>query len=199
MYKLPDFAIFKKNMADNKYNPTIYAHEEDNITLGNAILLAETTHEGQEDKANTSPYIEHCKRVMHALEPYRETVQIVGILHDTIEDTWITPEYLRGSGYLEEIIEAILSVSKSDQDASYETLIYRSKNNPIGRIVKLADNLDNSNERRLEALPDEQAERFRAKYEEAREILLKDDDWLADQCASMKERIERLVGQTSNL
>lgn len=186
-------------MAGNKYNPTIYAHEEGNITLGNAILLAETAHEGQKDKANASPYIEHCKRVMHALEPYGETVQIVGILHDTIEDTWITPEYLRENGCSEEIIETILSVSKSDQDASYETLIYRSKNNSIGKIVKLADNLDNSNERRLEALPDEQAERFRTKYEKARKILLKDDDWLADQYALMAERIEHLVGQVSDL
>lgn len=162
-------------------------------TLEDAIDLAEFAHRGQVDKSNSQiPYIRHCLRVMRALEPYGEKVQTVGVLHDTIEDTDITPDFLNKTGYSLDIIHGILSVSKSERDSSYADLINRSTTDGLGKLVKLADNLDNSNPERLADNKDaDKAEQLKEKYESAREILLEDQS-LALEFPRIQQRIHRL-------
>ncbi|MGC8461976.1 MAG: HD domain-containing protein [Candidatus Dormibacteria bacterium] len=143
------------------------------FTLEDAIALAVRAHDGQPDKGSGAPYITHCFRVMDAVAPFGRDYQITAVLHDAIEDTDLTVQDLLSKGCPRHIVEAILSVTKRPRE-DYTELVHRAALNPIGRIVKLADNLDNSSEERLRLLPPAMAERLRKKYKDARVILLGD-------------------------
>lgn len=139
------------------------------ITYASARDLAEAAHRGQVDKAGR-PYFEHVFAVGDALAGYGSNTQIAGVLHDILEDTDVTVETLRSFGVPEHVINAVVSVTRRP-DEMYMDLIRRAAANPIGRLVKLADNRHNSNEERLALLPRDQAERLRRKYAKAREVL----------------------------
>lgn len=128
-----------------KDNDIIYL-EHDLEEIANEI--ASRAHCGQKDKAGKD-YIEHPKRVADKCDNSEE--RIVALLHDVIEDSDVTPEYLSEAGFSEEIIEAILSVTKREGE-SYEDFIRRAAQNPIGRQVKLHDLEDNLDILRLEEL-----------------------------------------------
>lgn len=116
-------------------------------TLERAIALAAKAHEGQTDKAGVA-YILHPLRVMLLLET--EAERIVGVLHDVVEDTPITFEDLRAAGFTDEILAALDSVTRRD-DEDYDAFVQRAGENPIGRQVKLADLKDNSDLSRITA------------------------------------------------
>jgi len=113
--------------------------------LKKAIEIARRAHDGQQDKAGAD-YFGHPKRVAARLDDMPS--QIVAYLHDTIEDTWVTADYLREQGFPEEIVEAVMAVSKRDGE-DYETYVQRAGRNEIGRRVKRADLLDNMDITRL--------------------------------------------------
>jgi GTP diphosphokinase / guanosine-3',5'-bis(diphosphate) 3'-diphosphatase len=106
--------------------------------LDRAIELARS-HEGQFDEAG-KPYIGHPLRVMNSLETVEE--KIVGILHDTIEDSDLTFEILREFGFSKAIVEAIDSITKRSGE-DYETDLDRVTTHPIALKVKIADLKDN--------------------------------------------------------
>src|SRR6185503_15040426 len=108
-------------------------------TLEDAIRLAVEAPHGQRDKVG-QPYILHPLRVMFRLTT--EAEQIVGVLHDVVEDTKYTFDDLRRLGYSEQILEALDGVTRRESE-SYEEFVLRSKKNPIARKVKLADLDDN--------------------------------------------------------
>ena len=114
-------------------------------TLERAIAIAANAHAGQTDKAGVA-YILHPLRVMLMLET--EAERIVGVLHDVVEDTAVTYEDLRIAGFTEEILAALDSVTRRD-DEDYEAFVLRAGQNPIGRRVKLADLKDNSDLSRI--------------------------------------------------
>lgn len=114
-------------------------------TLERAIAIAAEAHAGQTDKAGVA-YILHPLRVMLMLET--EAERIVGVLHDVVEDTAVTYEDLRVAGFTEEILAALDSVTRRD-DEDYEAFVRRAGENPIGRRVKLADLKDNSDLSRI--------------------------------------------------
>lgn len=116
-------------------------------TLEDAIALAVKMHQGQVDKVG-QPYILHPLRVMFRLEG--ETAQIVGILHDVVEDSEIAFDDLRQLGYSEEIIDALDGVTRRETE-TYEEFVERSLAHPISRRVKLADLEDNMDVRRMPA------------------------------------------------
>ena len=61
-----------------------------------AFVIASQAHKGQRDKAGLD-YILHPVRVSnHCTSPL---AKIVALLHDTIEDTNVTPDYLRQQGF----------------------------------------------------------------------------------------------------
>lgn len=113
--------------------------------LEEAIALAVEAHKGQRDKYG-APYILHPLRVMLRLQG--ETDQIVGILHDVVEDSEITFEQLAQMGYSAEVIAALDGVTRRENE-SYSEFIERSLQNATSRGVKLADLEDNMNIRRL--------------------------------------------------
>lgn len=119
--------------------------------------ICTSAHEGQVDKAGM-PYHLHPERVAARCSTDAET--IVALLHDTIEDTDITPEYLLTRGFPQYIVDGILSVTKRDGE-SYENFVARVKQNPIGRMVKIHDLEDNMDIRRLDEIDDATVARLR--------------------------------------
>lgn len=107
--------------------------------LERAIEIAAVAHRGQTDKAG-QPYFLHPLRVMLACEG--QAAQIVAVLHDVIEDTDWTPEALRAEGASVEILAALETVTRRDQE-TYSEFIERAAGNEIGRAVKIADLHDN--------------------------------------------------------
>lgn len=139
------------------------------ISVPDAVAFAARAHANQTDKAGR-PYIAHLLRVSDALAPYGPDAQMAGVLHDIIEDTGITAEDLLAAGFPPVVVEAVEACTRREGE-TYMNLIRRSAAHPLGRLVKLADNLDNSDEDRLKALDPAVAARLRAKYARAREIL----------------------------
>lgn len=135
-----------------------------------AIKIAVEAHSGQLDKAG-QPYVLHPLRVMLSLSDEKD--RIVGVLHDVIEDTSITYDYLIANGFegQREILEALKSVTRKE-DETYEEFIERVALNPIGKIVKLADLQDNMNLSRIPNPTTKDFERLK-KYEKAKEMLTK--------------------------
>lgn len=113
--------------------------------LQHAIAIATDAHKGQKDKAGAD-YIGHPLRVMERLNGEKE--KIVAVLHDTIEDTFVTPAYLLEQGFSQEIVDGVLAVTRQENE-TYEDFVHRASLNPIGRAVKLADLEDNMDIRRL--------------------------------------------------
>lgn len=110
-----------------------------------AYAIASHAHEGQHDKAGRD-YILHPVRVSEKCITLK--AKIVALLHDTIEDTDVTADYLRKQGFPEEIVEAVLSVTRQEGE-TYDDYVLRAAANPIGREVKLADLEDNMDIRRM--------------------------------------------------
>lgn len=116
--------------------------------LSKALNIATKAHDWQTDKAG-APYIFHPIRVANRCSSDEE--RIVALLHDTIEDTDVTPDNLLSDGFPRSIVDAILSVTRND-DESYDDFIKRARLNSIGRQVKLHDLEDNMDITRLNEL-----------------------------------------------
>lgn len=135
--------------------------------LEKAIEIAVEAHRGQVDKAGKI-YILHPLRVM--LRGQNETEQILGILHDVVEDTPVTIEMLRLEGFSEEILESLNALTKKKGEP-YGDAINRVLQIPLATQVKLYDMEDNLNRDRI-PYPTEQDERRFAKYTRYHEVLI---------------------------
>lgn len=122
-----------------------------------ALRIAIKAHEGQKDKSGQD-YIMHPIRVSERCKSLK--AKIVALLHDTIEDTNVTPDYLHDQGFPEEIVLGILSVTKVEGE-SYEDFVSRAAKNPLGKEVKQADLEDNMDVRRLKEITDFDIARMR--------------------------------------
>ena len=135
-------------------------------TLERAIAIAAAAHEGQVDKGG-APYILHPLKVMLRVNTLEE--RIVAVLHDVVEDCGISFDDLRNEGFSETVLMAIASVTNVP-DESYEEFIERAAQNPIGRVVKLADLEENSDLSRIAQPSWEDLERLE-KYRRAIGVL----------------------------
>lgn len=106
--------------------------------LSEAIRIAAVAHAGQMDKAG-QPYILHVLRVGAA--GHGLTEQIVGFLHDVLEDTDFPVNALRAV-FDNDIIEALSAITRSPGEG-YRFYIERVAKNPIARAVKINDLKDN--------------------------------------------------------
>lgn len=116
-------------------------------TLEKAIVIATQAHAGQVDKGG-NPYILHPLRIM--LKMSTVETMISAVLHDVLEDTDVTVGELRNEGFSEEIIAAVIALTRNE-DETYMEFVGRTKQNPIARLVKLGDLEDNSD---LSRIPD---------------------------------------------
>lgn len=136
-------------------------------TLEQAISLAAKQHEGQVDKAN-APYILHPLRVMLNVPTIEH--KIVAVLHDILEDTETTIEDLYQFGFQEHIIDAIVALTKKQGETRLEAA-QRARQNPIARVVKLADINDNMDLSRIQSPTIKDFERLK-EYQQVRDLLL---------------------------
>jgi (p)ppGpp synthase/HD superfamily hydrolase len=136
-----------------------------------AMRLAYEAHQGQVDTGGI-PYIFH---PYHLAEQMPDEITVcVALLHDVVEDTDITMEQLEGE-FPPEVIEA-LKLLTHDPSIDYFDYVTAIKNNPIARMVKLADLAHNADESRLVDHPNisgEHHRRWEEKYQKA--ILLLND------------------------
>jgi len=109
--------------------------------LGKAIKIATIAHDGQVDKAGF-PYILHPLRVMMGVKTLRR--KILGVLHDVIEDTYVTEEMLLAEGFPQGIVEDVALLSRPE-GMPYEDYLLQVKQREDVRIVKLGDMKDNAN------------------------------------------------------
>lgn len=114
-------------------------------TLEHAIAIAAGAHAGQVDKGG-SPYILHALRVMLKVDSLEE--RIVAVLHDVVEDCDISLDELREEGFSEAVLAAVDALTRRSGE-TYEDFIARVAQNPIGRVVKLADLEENSDLSRI--------------------------------------------------
>ena len=142
-------------------------NEETAKLLDKAALICVTKHAGQRDKMGQA-YFQHPMRV--AMRCTTDEEKIVALLHDTIEDTDVTAEYLLAEGFPQSVVDGILSVTKREGE-NYEDFVARAKQNPLGRVVKLHDLEDNLNALRLDRFDADMAARYN-KYLAARQYLL---------------------------
>jgi (p)ppGpp synthase/HD superfamily hydrolase len=116
-------------------------------------------------------YSTHVLDVARRLQVYGRDAVLAGLLHDTVEDTYVTLETLEGLGYPRQVIEAVDAVTRRPGE-DYEQMIRRAAAHPLGCLVKLADN--RSNFERLGFVEDRAwANRSARKYTRALAVLLK--------------------------
>lgn len=139
------------------------------LMVNMAYTIACVAHDGQVDKAG-KPYIEHPHRVENSFEQTEYVERAVALLHDVVEDTYVTLEALRGVRFGPEIIDAVDAMTHREGELN---LYYyrRLKANPIALRVKFADIADNLDESRLSLLDEKTATRLRDKYARALEAL----------------------------
>ena len=134
-----------------------------------AMQIAYSAHHGQVDKAGV-PYIFH---PLHLAESMDDEISCcVALLHDTVEDTEITPEDLAAE-FPTAVVEAV-GLLTHDPSADYFEYVKRIRSNPIARKVKLADLNHNMDAARFAGVPvpKERIGYFRDKYTKAKAILL---------------------------
>lgn len=114
-----------------------------------AYELAGEYHEGQ--FYGEDPYFIHVKDVSdkcdhlywgQVSEEELDKLQIVGLLHDIIEDTTMTDQGLLLEGFSPEIVTAVVAISKGEGQtkSGYYDQVAR---NPLALKVKIADTLCN--------------------------------------------------------
>jgi (p)ppGpp synthase/HD superfamily hydrolase len=106
-----------------------------------AEQVATKAHEGQ-TRWDGTPYIAHPARVAKWLrdQGYSHIYQIVGWLHDTVEDTGLLYEEIEDK-FDPEVKKAVQCLTHDDE--SYADYIMRIRTNEIATAVKIADLNDN--------------------------------------------------------
>ena len=152
------------------------------------LEIAEKDHFGQVDKAGEN-YLLHPLIVSLLVQSHQRSVlkrlgnqltekqllqaRCVAYLHDVVEDSAITVNDLRDQHHLPaEICDAVKILTKTKGE-DYDAYLVRVKANPLSRLVKLADLLDNSNLNRLPKVTQEDRDR-RVKYLKAMIYLWQD-------------------------
>lgn len=126
-------------------------------TLETAIILAAEVHKNQKDKAGT-PYILHPLRVMMKMDS--DVEKVIAVLHDVMEDTWVSESDLEDLGFSNEIIKALTRLTKFGHE-TYWWYISRLINNPLALKVKLAELEDNMDLKRIENPTEKDFKRLR--------------------------------------
>lgn len=131
-----------------------------------SLTIALHAHTGVVDKAGRA-YILHPLRLMAKMTTDIEMA--VALLHDVIEDSDITAADLLAQGIPNEVVEAVLCLTKQ-ADENYQDFVLRAKQNTIARKVKIADIEDNINVLRISNLTEKDLARI-AKYHAAWHLL----------------------------
>ena len=136
-----------------------------------ALVIVNELFKNITDKAG-DPYLNHLYYVSNNLDTIEE--KIVGLLHDTIEDTDITFYDLEDVGFNSEVIAALKLVTKIKGEL-YSDFIDRIINsgNLIALKVKIKDMENNMDPNRLNKLEEKQREKLEKKYNNEYKKLMK--------------------------
>lgn len=124
-------------------------------SIEQAIVLATTKHAGQKDKSGL-PYILHPLTVMQSVKDMN--AKIVAVLHDVLEDTDTTELELYNLGFSNEIVEAVLALTKHKGESRMDAA-KRTGLNKLATIVKLADVEHNMDLKRLSVIKQKDIDR----------------------------------------
>ena len=113
-----------------------------------ALDLASTAHWGQKRNHSKIPYITHPVAVAERLRP---DLKPIALLHDTIEDTHITEEFLR-TRFPAWIVDRVVMLTRGGRE--YELYITELGEDEATRRVKTADLDDNLNDLKTGSLRD---------------------------------------------
>jgi len=131
-----------------------------------SLNIALRAYAGKTDKAGRE-YIHHPLRVMAKMKTDLE--MSVALLHDVIEDSDITAEQLLAEGIPAEVVEAVLCLSKNENE-DYQDFVGREKKNELAAKIKIADIEENIDILRLPSLDDYDLTRVQ-KYHSAWQFL----------------------------
>lgn len=137
-------------------------------TLNLAIFLAAKHHLNQSDKGG-NPYILHPLKVMHYTRSDDHELQSIAVLHDIVEDTTVTLEFLEHQGFSQRVIDGVDALTKREGE-DYNKYINRVCKNYDATVVKMADLRHNTDIRRLKGISDKDHARMK-KYQETYEKL----------------------------
>ena len=98
-----------------------------------ALRLSFEAHKDQTDQGGM-PYVFHPFHLAEQMPD--EMTTVTALLHDTVEDSWVTPEYLRAEGYPEEVIEAI-GLLTHPEGVPYMDYVRKLRSNPIARTMSM--------------------------------------------------------------
>ena len=129
-----------------------------------ALLISFNAHKDQVDKSGM-PYVYHPFHLAEQMDDEYSTC--VALLHDVVEDTAVTVEYLAKQGFPPEVTDAI-KLMTHDESVPYLDYVAKLKINPIAKKVKIADLKHNSDLSRLDHINDKalkRAEKYRAAIE----------------------------------
>lgn len=113
--------------------------------LYNKVLeFVKEKHKGQIRRSG-EPVVSHPIGVAEIVKDagYDERYQIVGLMHDLLEDTDTTIDEIRVLVQDEEIVQGVISLTKTD-DMSLEESIENAKKDTFGKVLKGADRLQNA-------------------------------------------------------
>jgi len=127
-----------------------------------SLQIALDAYRGQTDKAGET-YILHPLRLMARMDTKEEMA--VALLHDVVEDSEYTSQMLKDKGISEDVVEAVVYLTKRDGE-SYEDFTERVLENNLAAKIKKADIEDNLNILRLEKVDEKDLKRV-AKYHKA--------------------------------
>jgi hypothetical protein len=147
--------------------PETVAGRSGQSDLSRAVALAALAHAGQVDKSGKA-YILHPIRVMQRCQPHGDIAQMVAVLHDVVEDTWVTLDHLHALEFPDEMIEAVDAITHRVGERYFD-YIERCGSNRIAALVKLADLEDNSDPVRRFG---RDFDALLRRYERARELIL---------------------------
>ena len=131
-----------------------------------ALKLCFEAHKNQTDKSGI-PYVFHPFHLAESMTD--EYTTTVALLHDVVEDTDYTLRDLKEMGFPEKVTDA-LALLTHDKSVPYMEYVEKIKQNPVARIVKLADLTHNSDLSRLDTVDEKSLKRVE-KYKKAMEIL----------------------------
>jgi len=122
--------------------------------------IASAHHVGQWRRDGKTPYIEHPKAVADRVRRWDE--KCVAYLHDVIEDTKCDADTLLRAGIPQNIVDAVVAITKV-KGQSYMEYLFTVRVNKLARTVKIADMKAN--------LADDPTEKQIKKYEQGLDIL----------------------------
>lgn len=140
------------------------------LTLEDVDRIAVEAHAGQVDKIGV-PYVEHVRAVAAGLAPFGVGMQMAGLLHDTLEDTHLTPELLLAAGVPYTVVTTVRRVTNRP-GVAYQDMLLGIAAHQAATLVKISDNAHNSRPDRAAQITDPaKRARLAEKYANARGVL----------------------------